>query len=129
MLSDIYASIRDTWPPSRVVAILVPIVLPFIAIVNGWLADHLPFIAEQVGPDQIIAIVIATIASGVALAYKWLDGRAKWEAQQVQARVELSYGDDADEKQEALEDKGILEPPPEKRREERRRRRLEYARA
>ena len=117
-MSDIYSYLREKFPPARAVAALTTLVLPWLAIFNGWLANHLPLIAKQVGPDQITAIVVATIAGGVALAYKWLDGRAKWETTQVNAQVAVSNSPEAAEK---LEEKGVLETPPVKRRRDRRR--------
>lgn len=108
-MTDIYSYLREKFPPARAVAFLTTLVLPFIAILNGWLANHLPLIAKQVGPDQITAIVVSTILAGVALAYKWLDGRAKWETTQVNAQVAVS-GDPVVAAQ--LEEKGVLETPP-----------------
>lgn len=108
MFRDLWPQIREKFPPARAVAVLTPIVLPTIAIVNGWLADHLPFIAEQVGPTEVTGIVLATIAAGVALAYKWLDGRAKWEEAQISAHVGLAQADPA---LVPLAEK-VLDPPP-----------------
>lgn len=92
-MTEIWKSIREKFPPARAVAVLTVLVSPLLGIINGWLANHAPLIAEQVGPNQISAIVLGTIGAAVLLAYKWLDGRAKWEAGQINATVSLVNND------------------------------------
>lgn len=111
----VWGYIREKFPPSRVVAFVYAPLIPVIAVFNGWLADHLPFIAEQVGPDQVTAIVIGSLAALTGLGYKWLDGRSKWETTQVTARVALAQADKIGD--ELVVE--ALEPPPRSRRRER----------
>ena len=89
-LRNFWHWLRNEVPPPRLVAFLTPLVLPVVAYFNGWLADHLPFIAEQIDSTEVTAVVLGTLAAGIALAYKWLDGRAKWETAQVDGQVALA---------------------------------------
>lgn len=90
---DIWTTIREKFPPARAVAFLTPILLPIIAYVNTFIADHAPWVDQYVGQDQRMGIFVGTIVAGVALAYKWLDGRSHWETKQVEAYVALAQSD------------------------------------
>lgn len=105
---DLWPQIREKFPPARAVVVLVGFGAPLVGIVNAWIANHAPLIAEQVGPQEMFGVWAGTVAALVALGYKWLDGRAKWEAGQVNAHVELA--------KQGLNPSdlpsGVLEPPP-----------------
>lgn len=121
---EVWPWIREKFPPARFVTFIVgPLIVP-ISIFNGWLANHAPLIAEQVGPDQVTAIVIATAATLAAMLYKFLDGQAKWEGAQISAHVGLAQADKISD----TEAKEILEPPPIPREERKRRRARQGAR-
>jgi hypothetical protein len=108
-MSDLWPWIRDKFPPARAVAILTPVVLPIIAWLNAYIADHLPYVADQVGPDQVNAIIVGTLAAGVALAYKWLDGRKEWESKQIEARLAVAQNN-ADPNKNAIDPSAVVEP-------------------
>lgn len=81
MLHDLYVRLREALPINRVVALLTPPVATVVGLVSAWLADHLPFIADQVSGGQLTAIALGGIAAVVGVAYKWLDGWQKYEGE------------------------------------------------
>lgn len=80
-----WESIKEFFPINRVVALLGPFLVAGAATVSAWLADHLPFIADQVDAGEIEAIFLGTAAAGVAALYKWLDNWGKYEEREAEA--------------------------------------------
>lgn len=84
--------LRAQFPLNRVVALLSPVLVGLGATVSVWLADHLPFIAEQVDQDELTGIFLASAAAGVAAVYQWLDGWKQHEALNAIAQPPLDEG-------------------------------------
>ena len=47
-MASLIAYLREQFPPNRIVVLLSPLAASVAAIIAAWLADHLPFIADQV---------------------------------------------------------------------------------
>lgn len=79
MIRNLLTYLREAFPINRVVALLTPFVATGVGIVSAWLADHAPFIADQVSGDQLTAIALGGILATLTVAYKWLDGWQDYE--------------------------------------------------
>lgn len=77
-----FDALRAAFPPNRVVAFLAPFYATLAGLISAWLADHLPFIAEQVDHDELTAIFAGGAAAAIAAAYKWLEGWQQHENRQ-----------------------------------------------
>jgi hypothetical protein len=61
---------------SRVVALLVPILLPVLGAVSIWLQAKL---GVDMNPATATGFVVAVVGGAAWIAWKWLEGRAKFE--------------------------------------------------
>lgn len=73
---------KQAFPLNRVVAFFGPLAASLAGIVSAWLADHLPFIADQVDSGELEAIFLGGTGAAALLFYKWLDGWQVHESRQ-----------------------------------------------
>lgn len=73
-------SLRERFPVNRVVAYLTPLLATLAGLVSAWLAENLPFIADNLSESALTAIFLAGAAAALTAAYQWLAGWQKHEA-------------------------------------------------
>jgi hypothetical protein len=87
-LRDLYSQIRPHLSVSRVVAAIMALVAPPVAILVGKLSVVVANWGYHLDPTAttvtFLGVTAAALAAAITAGVKWLDGRAKYEVAQVQ---------------------------------------------